>query len=202
MDHLTANQVTLLVAAAGLVGGLIGWFAKGVGFLLARWWTGAPKQERAHYMNTVADLAGKLRAHGMTIEEVRKLEELVQNPSIKSSQAATRAVEQLANDVTEPKAFQSNYAMKMRTGAAYGVAEAKLNQALQDLKLLVSDGEWEYVERAQQHWAAYRETLVEGARRKYEGGTHAGLAAGLTAVAETDRRADEIRAQVDERARR
>jgi uncharacterized protein YecT (DUF1311 family) len=202
MEHLATNQVTLLVAAAGLIGGLIGWFGKGVGFLLARWLTGAPKHERAKYLNTVADLATKLHANGMTMEEVRRMEEMLQAPSITSSDAAIHVVEQLANDASEPTAFQSNNAMKTRTGAAYGVAQAKLHQALQDLKLLVGDGEWECIEKAQEHWAAYRDELAESARREYEGGTHAGLAAGLNAVAETQRRTDEIQAQIAERSRR
>jgi hypothetical protein len=54
MEHLSANQVTLLVAGGGLLGGLIAWFAKGISFLLTRWWTGSPKHERANYLNSVA----------------------------------------------------------------------------------------------------------------------------------------------------
>jgi uncharacterized protein YecT (DUF1311 family) len=202
MEHLSTNQVTLLIAAATLLGGVVGWFGKGVGFLLTRWWTRAPIHERADYLNSVADLAAKLRAHGMSMEDVRQLEEVVRSPSITSSPAASGFVVQLSDEAGEPAAFQSNYAMKMRKGATYGVAEAKLHQALQDLKLLMGDSEWECIEKAQGHWEAYREALTEGARREYEGGTHAGLAAVLTAIAETERRADEIRAQVDERARR
>lgn len=200
MEHLTANEVTLLVATASLAGGLMGWFGRGIGFLLTRWWTGSPSHERANYLNTVVDLGAKLRANGMTMDEVQLLEEMVRKPSIKSSDAATQTVTQIANN--EPSAFSSNYAMKMRTRAASGVAEAKLDQVLQDLRLLVSDDEWECVENAQEHWVAYRDALAEGARREYEGGTHAGLAAVLTAVAETDRRTEEIQAQVDERSAR
>jgi uncharacterized protein YecT (DUF1311 family) len=203
MDHLTANQVALLVAAAGIAGGLIAWFGKGLGFLLSRWWTRAPEQERATYLNTIADLGGKLRAHGMTIDEVRKLEEVVQNPSVRSSETATGVVRQLVDaEEAESDAFETNAAMKMRTSAAYEVAEAKLNQAITDLRLLIGEREWECVERAQEHWRAYRDALQEWTLREWDGGTGAGLAAGLVGMAETERRADEILAQVKERCRR
>jgi uncharacterized protein YecT (DUF1311 family) len=204
MDNLTAQQVTLLIAASGIVGGFIGWLGKGVTFLLTRWWTGSPKQERATYLNSVADLAGKLRANGMTWDEVRQFEAVVQNPSVQSSLAATQVVEQLSADADaiEPEAFQNNVAMKMRMSAAYEVANAKLNQALMDLRLLMGGAEWEQMEEAQKHWKAYRDGLECSALHEYEGGTNATLAMAFVGMAETERRADEIRAQVKERARR
>lgn len=204
MGHLASNQVALLGTAALLVGGFIGWLGRGAGFVLKRWWTGSPKQERATYLNTVADLGAKLRAHGMTMDEVRKLEEVVQNPSVQSSSTANQVVEQLSADAddAEPEAFQSNMAMKMRTSAAYEVAEAKLNQALMDLRLLVGEHEWECIEKAQRHWRAYRSALEDWALREWDGGTGATLAMAFIGMAETERRADEIRAQVKERAGR
>jgi uncharacterized protein YecT (DUF1311 family) len=93
-------------------------------------------------------------------------------------------------------------AMKMRTGAAYGVAEAKLDQALMDLRLLIGEHEWEHVEKAQENWNRYRSCLEDAALREYEGGTHATLAMALVGLAETERRANEVREQVEERAAR
>ncbi|MCL6740577.1 hypothetical protein LZ518_05455 [Sphingomonas sp. RB56-2] len=204
MEDLTANQVALISTAALLFGGFLGWLGRGAGFVLKRLLTGSPKQERATYLNTVADLGAKLRAHGMTIQEVRKLEDAVQNPSLESSSTANQVVEQLSAeaDDSEPEAFQSNMAMKMRTSAAYEVAEAKLNQALMDLRLLVGEHEWECVEAAQGHWQAYRGALEDWALREWDGGTGATLAMQLVGMAETERRADEIAAQVKERASR
>jgi uncharacterized protein YecT (DUF1311 family) len=201
MDHLSAIQVTLLVTVVGLFGGLVGWFGKGLAFLLTRWWTGSPKQERATYLNTVADLGAKLRANGMTIEDVRSLEAVVQNPSIQNSVSAVQIVEQMA-DARESQAFQSNYAMKLRTSATLEVAKATLQQTLMEMQLIVGQRrEWQAIAQAQEHWEAYRDALMQAAALEYEGGTHAGLAAGLMGVAETERRASEIRAQVEERAR-
>jgi len=204
MEHLTSNQVALIGTAALLIGGFIGWLGRGAGFVLKRWLTGSPKQERATYLNTVADLGAKLRAHGMTMDEVQKLEDAVQNPSVQSSSTANQVVKQLSAeaDDAEPEAFQSNMAMKMRTDAAYEVAEAKLKQALMDLRLLVGEHEWVCVETAQGHWQAYRRALEDWALREWDGGTGATLAMQLIGMAETERRADEIRAQVKERADR
>jgi uncharacterized protein YecT (DUF1311 family) len=138
----------------------------------------------------------------MTMEEVRRLEEVVHNPSITSSTGASQVLEQLADDAAEPEAFHSNVAMKGRASAAYEVAEAKLNQALMDLGLLVSEREWEAIDRAQDQWRSYRKALEDCALREYEGGTHATLALMLVGMAETERRTAEILAQVKDRAAR
>lgn len=202
MDNLTANQMALIGIAAGLMGGVLGWIGRGASFVLKRWFSGSKQQERAAYLNAVADLGAKMRSHGMTLDEVRRLESMMQAPSIAGSNAVTGVVEQLAADQDEPEAFQSNAAMKMRTGAAYEVAEARLYQALMDLQLLMDEREWECIEKAQKHWIAYRSALEDCALREYEGGTHATLALRLVGMAETERRADEIRAQVKNRAER
>ena len=203
MDDLTANQVALIGTAALFVGGFLGWIGRGVGFVLSRWWTGSKKQDHAAYLNSVADLAAKMRANGMTIDEVRQFEETMQNPSVAASQGASGVVEQFAADEDhEPMAFQSNVAMKARAGTAYGVADAQLDQALMDLRLLIGEHEWEHIKKAQAHWREYRSALEDAALREYEGGTHATLAMTMVGLAETERRAAEIRAQVIERSAR
>ena len=179
----------------------MGWFARGLGFVIKRRLTGAKKQDRAAYLNTVADVGAKMRQHGMTLEEIGELEALMQNPAVAASSGVTEVVEQAAND-EEPSAFLTNYAMKVRTGTAYSVADAQLNQALEDLRLLMTDKEWECLEKVQEHWKAYRHSLAESGRLEFEGGTHAGLASIFVALSETERRGAEVRAQVEERARR
>ena len=152
MGDLTSDQITLLVAAAMLAGGFVGWLGRGLSFLLIRWWTGSSKQEQASYLSALADLATKLRAHGMTIAEVREIERMVQDPTISSSETAAQVVEALAKDADEPEEFNSNIAMKMRAGAAYEVAESRLRQALTDLQILVPEHQWATIEKAQMHW--------------------------------------------------
>ncbi|MDX3901508.1 MAG: hypothetical protein QHC40_13510 [Sphingobium sp.] len=83
----------------------------------------------------------------MTMEDVRQLEAIMRDPSVSSSSTAKQVVEEIAEEVNEPEAFHSNVAMKGRTGAACEVAEAKLQQALLDLQLLLSEQENEALER-------------------------------------------------------
>jgi hypothetical protein len=202
MLQLTAAQATLIAAVISFAAGLLGWLGRGLTFVLRRWWTGAPRQEQAAYLNSVADLAAKLRANGMTLNEVHQLEGIMRSPAVASSTGASAVVEALAKDAEGPSAFHSNFAMKARTGAAYGVSEAQLRQALLDLRLLLSDREYEAVETAQDRWREYRLALEECARRQSEGGSNATLAMVVSGLSETERRAKEILAQVAERSAR
>lgn len=202
MENLTGPEVTLLVAVIGFAGGLLGWFGRGIAFVLRRWWTKAPKKEDAIYLNSVADLAAKLRANGMTMEDVRGFEVMMRGSTAASSEAAKKVVEELVDRPSEPEAYHNNVAMKARTGAAYQVAEASLEQALLDLQLLMNEYENEALVSAQDRWREYRTALENCALREYEGGSHAPLAMILVGLAETERRAEEIRAQVVERSGR
>jgi len=199
MFQLTAPQATLIGAVLVLIGGLVG---RGFAFVLKRRMTGAPKHEQAAYFNSVADLAGKLRAHGMTIEDVQDLEALMRNPAIAASPAANEAVEAMVEDADEPQAFQSNAAMRARASAAFEVAEAKLMQALMDLRLLIDIEENVALNAVQSAWAEYRKELTLFASLEFGSGTHAPLAGTLARLAETERRAAEVRAQVKERGTR
>ncbi len=202
MLQITAPQATLIVAAITMIGGLVGWFGRGFAFLLHRWWTGAPKREDATYLNSVADLAGKLRSNGMTIDEVHQFEKIMRKPGLSASSAATEVVEAIEEEPDTYTAFLSNVAMKARTGADYGVADANLEKALVDLRLLFSDKENEALDVAQERWTEYRKALEVCAGLEFEGGTHAPLAGLMAGLTETERRTVEVRSQVQERAAR
>ena len=202
MLQISAPQATLIVAAITLIAGLIGWFGRGVTFLLHRWWTAAPKREGAAYLHSVVDLAGKMQASGMTMEEVRQFEAIMQAPTIAGSPGANEVVDSMSSADTEPAAFQTNVGMQTRTRAANDVADAALEQTVTDLHLIMGDRESELLDNAQDRWRAYREALVQCAYYKYEGGTHASLAAGLARLSETERRTAELRSQVEERLAR
>lgn len=92
--------------------------------------------------------------------------------------------------------------MKLRTGAAYEVAEAHLEQVLMDLRLLLSEYEYDALKKAQDRWRDYRGALEDCALREFEGGTHAPLAMMLAGLSETERRTEEVRARVAERSAR
>lgn len=99
----------------------------------------------------------------------------------------------------EPRAFQSNAAMKARAGAALIVAESHLNQAVMNLRLLLNDKEEEALNATQRHWEDYCGSLSTLAWLEFEGGTHAPLAGTLAKLAETERRTAEVRTHVKER---
>lgn len=162
---------------------------------------GRPSQERAVYLNSVADLAAKLRATGMTLEDVHCFEEIMLNPAVTSIKASAKAVEEFA-ETLKPDAFSSTVAMKARTGASYRVAEARLDEALMDLRLLLSDDDQVSLLEVQAAWEAYRSKLEDRALREYIGGTHATLAMALAGLAETERRMEEIRNEIVERRSR
>ncbi|TAJ89447.1 lysozyme inhibitor LprI family protein [Reyranella sp.] len=202
MIQVTPAEATLIAAVIGLVSGLLGWLGRGLVFVLRRWWTGAPRQERAAYLNSVTDLAAKLRDNGMTLDDVHKFESIMHNPAVTSSTAANGVVEALAKDAEAPSPFNSNVAMKARTSAAYTVAKAQLEQALMDLRLLLGDHEWQAFEVVQDRWREFRRALEDFALREFEGGTHATLALLMVGLSETERRTEEIKAQVAERKER
>lgn len=193
--------VPLLVAGVGLIGIALGWAVNGVAFVVKRKLSGSANSEKAAYLNSVTDLAAKLRANGMTIRDVHDLERLMRSAPVASSPSAGAVVDEIVSG-GEPSAFSSNVAMKGRVGAAYEVAEAKLKQALLDLHLLLGDDEHELLDQAQEAWAVYRGILEDRSLREYAGGTHAPLAAVATGLAETERRAAQIMAEVEERANR
>jgi uncharacterized protein YecT (DUF1311 family) len=200
MDYLLTPEGALVL---GLVSAFAGWFGRGIAAVLWRWWTGAPKHDRAAYFNSLADLGAKLRGSGMTVEEVRELEAMLRDPSL-TSKAMPKIVdaEAAAPEPGEPEAFHSNVVMKARAHAAYETADAKLNQALVDLRVLIRPDEEEALDAAQACWKAYRRALEDCALREYEGGTHAPLAMTLRGLAETERRTAEVEAEVADRASR
>jgi uncharacterized protein YecT (DUF1311 family) len=196
MWNLSDSQVALVVACFTLLAGLAAWFGRGIAFMLQRKVTDAKAKEDVAYIREVVDLSERLTANGMTIDDARRLGALLRAPAANHGEAAKEAMSALL----EPEAFQSNMAMKMRAGAAYEVAEAKLKQVILDLELLLSEGEEEALNAAQEAWLEYRTRLEDRALRQFHGGTHATLAMAITGLSETERRTEELAAEVKERS--
>jgi hypothetical protein len=78
---------------------------------------------RAAHLDNVADLAGKLRANGMSLADVHQLEGLMRG--LKTSETASQ--DEPVKEVDAARSvFTSNVALKARIGADNGVAEARL----------------------------------------------------------------------------
>lgn len=198
MRDLSSDELKLIIALVGFGGVILGYVVRAVGFVIQRQWTKAGRQEQATYLATMTNIAGALRTHGMSIEEVRQVEALMTNAAISSSPSALAVVAAAQGEPSDPDAFASSPAMKARAGAAYQVVNAQLEQALTDLKLLGDDEEARCVDQLNVAWKAYRTELENKALRQYEGGTHAPLAMVLAGVAETERRMKEVRQEVAE----
>lgn len=76
LSHLSGNEVTILVAAVGILAALFGWFGKGIGFLLKRWLLKDKHRDRLDYISKLADLKIKLRDSGLSIAEIEEVAEL------------------------------------------------------------------------------------------------------------------------------
>lgn len=208
MNNFSDNELKLLITVFGAICGVIGFFGRGLAFIAKRAVSGSKRQEDATYMASIVEIGAKLKQSGMTTKDIQQVLDIVRAPNILSSEAAVEAVtgsdvvDEATPQLPQPTAFDSNYAMKTRTRSAIEVADAELSQALTDLELLVGDTGWKAMEIAQARWREHRDAISDYAYSEYEGGTHAGLAAGLAALAETERRVTQIRADVDQRSRR
>lgn len=198
MWNLSDSQVALVVAGAGMVGGLIAWFGKGLSFLLHRRVTGAKAKEQVNYIKDVVDLSERMTAAGMTIEDARQFEALLRAPNANQGDAARAALGSLIDE--PPTAFVNNMAMKLRADAACQVAQAKLRQVIVDLKLLLSEEEQTALDAAQVAWEAYLQSLEERSFVRFEGASHSTLAMMITGLSETERRTEELQAEVKERS--
>lgn len=196
MWNLTDSQAVIVAAGFTLLGGLIAWFGRGIAFVLQRKVTDAKAKEQVTYYRDVVDLSGRLAAAGMTIDDAKQFEALLRAPAANHGEAAKKAIDILL----EPAAFDSSFAMRLRADAANEVARSKLQQVLTDLNLMLDDRERDALDAAQKAWQAYIESLSERSFIQFEGGSNATLAMMITGLTETERRIEELRAEVHERA--
>ncbi len=200
MFSLTMPEATVIAAVIAIFAGLVSQSLKGVGYLIERRVTGAGQDEQLERGLKIAQLLAIMGGQGASAHDVRQMGVLLRRPEIMASTANNDIVSHAGKDA-EPAQYGDNHAMKARAGAAYEVAQAQLGQALGDLALLLRPDESARLEAVQGCWMAYRDALAEMARQEFDGGTHAGLAGVMTALAETERRTVEVRDMVAERGR-
>jgi uncharacterized protein YecT (DUF1311 family) len=203
---LSAPEVALLTLLVGGISAFLGWLARGASFVSKRWITGAARQEKASFYQAVTDIAAKMKASGARPEEIAEIAKLVTS---EMRTGGTTAVEIITgehgakvDDRSEHPAFWSNPAMKMRAGAKAAIATAQLEAALTDLRLLMTEHEQEYLEKAQSAWENFHQAQIDLAFTEYFGGTHASLAAELAGIAETEHRLAQILSEVADRKSR
>lgn len=199
-ENWSDSQVKIFVGSIALIGIILGWFGRSIGFMLSRLITGAQKQEAATYFNSLADLATKLKAGGMSVSDVKKLEDdLRSRPLSDSSEVANLITEA---DTDEIESFTSTYAMRMRTNARYDVSDANLNKTFLDLCLVLDESEEAAYEDMQDKWKEYRLALMEAAGAQYGSGTLGPIVGALSGLAETERRTAELQEIINQRVKR
>ena len=202
LSALSDNEAKLLVGLTAVAGVILGLLGSGLGFIVKRWFVGAKQKERLDYISGLADLKIKLREAGLSMDEVREVGGLLANPTMKASERAQEIVAEIKEDMGRFGPHDTNVAIQIRTGAAYEVANAQLQQALVGFGLTVDEADWTYVEKIQDAWKQYRSALEDWAYHQYEGGTHAPLAMTAAGLAETERRTKEILDEASEFAAR
>ena len=195
IDTLTTNQIQVLIAGVGLIGIVLGALLGSIGFLARRWITGSARHEKVGYLSSVAELATRLRALDMTVADIDDLERLLASPRLGSSEKALEVVTGPAA-VPLPAPFATTFALHARASAAADVANAELEQALVDLRLLSDDLDVETIDTVQASWRAYRTEIMQAAAAEFAGGSQAPLAAALAGISETERRLSDVRGSV------
>lgn len=175
-------------------------------FHVRRQIAGVSKQEHLDYLTGTATLVKTLKDAGVSMDELKAVAGTLKRPSIRDNLLPTAKSDALKpSERADRRVLDydgSNYEMKSQAGLDLEAAQARLDVAVRQLKDQLGDHEQAAFEKAQEIWENYRNAVADAARAEYDGGTHAGLAAALTALAETQRRMNEIRADLAEREQR
>lgn len=134
-----------------------------IGFLSKRWATGARRQERAGLYATLADLSGKMKAAGISLDDLDAIEAQLR-AKVRQADAAISATE-------EPDRYWSQVEMNGRAFSALQVAEAKMGVELVDLSGRLDDRQQHELDDAQAAWLEYRDRHSSFVAGEYEGGS-------------------------------
>lgn len=184
MDWLdTALGAALLAAVLG-----------GAGFLIKRSLTSAPARERTSLYNEVTDLMLKMRAAGVSLEDVQNFEV--------GLRSKVRAAEGRPSAGSETGQYWTQAEMNRRAYASREVAEAELAAVMAELAGFLSDEQRSLMDRAHELWLEYRAAEAELAASDYEGGSMQPLVRATELASLAQDRLSRLRAAVEERRAR
>jgi uncharacterized protein YecT (DUF1311 family) len=169
------------------------------GFFLKRLLSGAATQERITRYAGLADIASKMKAHGLSKNDVLAVEQFIRGKEREAEIAAEDepVPEQIDESRNEPAGYWTQTAMNQRAAAAYRVADAQLRQVLLELEHYCGDEFY----RAQKAWEEFRDRQVEFARSEWDGGSIAPLIAAVEAETLTRQRIAWAQATLEQRKR-
>lgn len=180
-------------------------------FLVRRYLSGASRKDHLEYLAGTATLVKTLKDAGVSMDELNSIAATIKRPSIRNNLLPALNSGRPSQDEGGTVTLEAeqrygydgnNYEMKSQAGFDYQSAEVRLSITVRQLSERLCQDELEAFSRAQAAWTIYRDALAEASRAEYSGGTHAALAATLTAIAETNRRTAELNSDLQERLRR
>lgn len=176
-----------------LVSGALGYFGK-------RWVEDTGGREKVALYATVADLAAKMKASGVSVAEVDTLRTYLLG---KRRTVADDAVVALAAPPTggldaEPTEFWTQTAMNERADEAYQAAKAELAAVVGELQTECGPAAARELAATQSAWEEFRDRHAEWAASEYEGGSIQPFIRATEADSITRQRLAALRATLDD----
>tara|TARA_R110002051_G_scaffold37159_6_gene80055 strand:+ start:9114 stop:9674 length:561 start_codon:yes stop_codon:yes gene_type:complete len=147
----------------GIVVAVVAASLTAIGFLSRRWLTGARRHERAGLYSTLADLSGKMKQAGVSLDDLDAIEAQLR--------AKVRHADVAASAAQAPDRYWTQIEMNGRAFAAFQVAEAKMEVELVALSGRLDDEEQHKLDLAQAAWREYRDLHSSFVAGEYEGGS-------------------------------
>ncbi len=192
-------SVLSMVDGSHLFALVIGAFLAGSGYLLQRAITGAATKEKIDRYSSLADIASKMKAQGLSPEHIAAVSRLVSGKRREVEIAAQNLeVDASIAETIEPEGYWTQGAMNARASAAYNTATAQLHEALLNLSHYLGEDLWE----VQAVWEQFRDKQIELARAQFEGGSLAPFIAASEGEALTRQRLAWAQASLEELAHR
>lgn len=178
----------------------------GVGFLLRRWLFGGVTQERVSISSTAAEMLGRMREHGFTLEDVRTVENYLRGKAYEGagSAASPNEAEGVVFEnalLDEPDFYWTSGNMNARALASFRTADARLDELATELITMLEADEAEGFVKAQRAWKLFRERQARFASFEAAGGTLQTLIHAAEAQDLSEKRAAELQAEIERRRR-
>lgn len=187
MDFSEAGIGALFVALLG-----------GVGYLGKRWLSRSRRHETTALYSNVADLMTRLRAEGLSLQDVQEFEAQIRTRVRQVKATPIPRTHESRAEEPEPDTYWTTHSMVDRATASLGVREAELEAVLAELRSLLPDARGALLENSQEAWCAYRTAEAHLAASEFEGGTIMPIIRASEAESMTEERIKRVRAMVAE----
>lgn len=192
------KDVVIPLAVVGLTG-IVGLFV----FLVQRRLSGARALERVQLYNQAGDFLSKLRQHGLSVEEVEQARRFFDgsSPTLRDNAALLAVVGGGAEgvgtagdgNIDYPDGYWTTSSMSLRSAAAFGTADARLNEVLAELRTIVDAKGSVALDAMQEAWSRYRDLRARYASLVFDGGTLQTIMWDAEATAVTEERIADLR---------